>query len=705
MVTAALAVLGVLSAEPAFAGEASHGYGYTWSGDGASFIGSYRVNGYLAYCDKVSALPATHFGYGNPDWTPSTGWSSGTKAKLAYLLREYGTSKNNTTAAAVSLNIWRLTGMNGHTDDYYAARANGSRAAVLAAANAQRTAMNKSATSAVRASATVTIAAGESTGTVSSILQVDKPGGWATATAGKYHGTVKLTGAVFADTGVATRAVANGAHYPIRAAVAAGKYSVKATVTFSKLPFGNAIGVMSSTTAGRQPLLVAGERDATASASATPAVGTVSIPFQLTVATHASTAIAVPGTALTDSLDVAVAPTAANPAAEWPTRGIAAAPSPIPVTVRSRLWGPFDTVPAEADAPPPGGDPVCEVSRVVTAAATVVSGACTPTASGYYVWTASVDPNDTAAADGRAQIVAAQSRFGEKAETTLVPWQPAATTRASAEVVASGTCVSDAITITGAQPSGSLSVTSQLWGPFPNAPVVGATIDPHTAALVGSRSTTTDGNGAFTTGCLTIGKPGYYVWTYRSAATATDLAFDSDRVFAGESTLVRWSPSATTVVSQSSTTTDACVSDSITITGMQPGGAVDVVSETWGPFAGKPAPGTPIDEATGKPATSSTVRVTADGTVTTPCRALKAPGYYVYTYRSAGSATVAPFSSSLVFADETVSVHTPPAGLAYTGGSPIAGELGAVGLLLAGVGALLGLAGWRRRRVASVTGS
>jgi hypothetical protein len=691
----------VLIASPAVAGEASHGYGYTWSGDGTSFIGSYRVNGYLAYCDSVSALPAAHFGYGNPDWTPSTGWSSTTKAKLAYLMREYGTSRNNTTAAAVSLNIWRLTGMNGHTDEYFAARADGSKTAVLAAANAQRTAMNGGATRAVMATTTIAIAPGVSTGTVSSTLQVDKLSGWATVAAGRHNGTMKLTGAVFADTGSATRAIRNGGSYPIRATVAAGQYRAGATVTFSKLPYGDTVGVMSSTTAGRQPLLVAGERDVAASASAAPAVGTVSIPFQLSIGTRASTEAAEPGTRLTDTLDVSVASTTANPAAEWPTKGVAPTQAPVPVTIRSRLWGPFDAVPIKAGVPPAGAKPVCEVSRVVTAAGTYRSESCAPTGRGYYVWTASVDPNDTAVADGRAQVIAVQSRFGETAETTLLPWQPAASTRASEDVVASGACVSDTITITGARPGGVLRVTSQLWGPFPNKPTVGAAVDPHTAPLLGSRSTTTTGNGEFTTGCLTIVKPGYYVWTYRSAASPTTLAFGSDRVFAAETTLIRWHPTATTVVSQGRAATDTCVFDTITIAGMQPGGTVDVVSEAWGPFEARPAAGSPIDTTTARLASSSTMRVTSDGALDTPCRTLKTPGYYVYTYRSAGSGAVASFSSSQVFTNETVSVHAPPAGLAFTGSSPIAAELGAAGLILAGIGALLGMAGGRRRRPSS----
>ena len=586
VITGVLALCVAITAAPAFAGTAAHGYGYTWASDGASFIGSYRVNGLLAYCDNVAALPATNFGYGSPDWTPNTGWSSADKARLAYLMREYGASRNNTTAAAVGLNIWRITGMNGHTDAYYAARAGGKSAAVLAAANTQRTAMNKSATTAVRASATVTFAHDASTGTVSTTLQVDKLSGWSTVASGAFTGTLKLSGAVFSDTGSATRSVGNGRSYPITATVVGGKYSVDASVSYARLPYGDTIGVMSSTTSGRQPLLVADHRDVTASAAAATTAGVVPIPFAVTVLTHSSAQKVLPGAPLTDTLDVAVAATAANPGAQWPTAGADPAAVPVPVTIRSRLWGPFDVSPTEAAAPPADARPVCEVTRVVTAPGTVTSGTCTPMRPGFYTWTASVDPNDTSVADGRSQVIGMQSRFGEAAETTLVPWQP----------------------------------------------------------------------------------------------------------------------EAKTVVSEKSVTTGTCVFDAITVTGMPPGGEADVVSEAWGPFSTAPAAGTHIDSTTARPATTSTVHVSSDGTVRTPCRPLGAPGYYVYTYRSARSATVAAFSSTEVFSSETVSVRPPGTALAFTGASSGSAQLGAAGLILAGFGALIAAAAWRGRRRTSPAG-
>ncbi|HEY4268549.1 MAG TPA: hypothetical protein VGM94_10195 [Galbitalea sp.] len=315
----------------------------------------------------------------------------------------------------------------------------------------------------------------------------------------------------------------------------------------------------------------------------------------------------------------------------------------------------------------------------------------------YYVWTASVDPNDSPESV-RDQVSAFQSRYGEKPETTLIAWLPTATTLASAAVAPSGTCVSDTITISHSQPGGALSVVSHLWGPFRSAPAVGETIDAKNAPLVGSRSTTTAGDGKFTTDCITISRAGYYVWTYESAATTTTPAFGSTQVFAGETTLVRWQPAATTVVSASTATKGTCVSDRITLTGMPPGGAVDVVSEVWGPFKTPPAPGTTIDTGVAKLESLATIRAKANGVITTPCRPLKSIGYYVYTYRSAGAGAIAPFASSQVFADETVEVKPAPIGLAYTGSSLGSGEIALVGIVIAGGGALLGAATWRRRR-------
>jgi hypothetical protein len=141
-----------LAAPAAFAViSTGHAYGHTWSGDGTSYLGSYQfADGSVGYCMDVTAGVPISFNYtvgqtNSFQREDGAFLSDADLARLNYIMTQYGASTNPDVAAAVQLNVWRITGMNGHTDGYYAARANGSAAAVIAEADNQVAAANTNA--------------------------------------------------------------------------------------------------------------------------------------------------------------------------------------------------------------------------------------------------------------------------------------------------------------------------------------------------------------------------------------------------------------------------------------------------------------------------------------------------------------------------------------------------------------------------------
>jgi hypothetical protein len=151
-------------------------------------------------------------------------------------------------------------------------------------------------------------------------------------------------------------------------------------------------------------------------------------PFQPRVVTKASSAIAAPGEAVHDTLHVDVEPLKEG-ASAWGVYGPDGGPyTPIPVTVRSRLLGPFGAAPAEADQPPAGAAVVCEVTTVIDdGPGEYTTPDCTLPAGGYYVWVESIRPDDTPAPDA-ARVLPWTSRFGV-ADETVMAQSPAEATR------------------------------------------------------------------------------------------------------------------------------------------------------------------------------------------------------------------------------------------------------------------------------------
>lgn len=548
LAVAGLAVLSLGSTPPVEAAVAGRHAGHTWAGDGQSYLGSYRLDdGTVAYCIDQPNGPPMGINYSAPDFDASI-TDADTQAKLAYLMRQWGASDDPTIAASVALNVWRLTGLGGNTDRYYAARANESTDAVMATADAQLAEAGSQGSRGVSASVAAAVSADGTTGTVQADLTVDGLAGSFTVAPGTHAASVTLEGAVFTDTGSATGQIPNGTVAAItpddRSVVA-----VAATAHFDSLPYGGSIGVLYPDDASRQRLIVAspGTAEATSERVQTPPV-VRTLPFQPVVQTQTGATTAEAGQLIDDVLTVGVEATADNPEGDWGMRGAAApgeveafagsTPEPVALLVRSTLWGPFVDPIVELPAVPDEAVAVCEVSTMVAGPGEYHTDYCQLPAAGYYVWTESIDPSESPHPEGRSQAGAWQSAFGTATEVTLSPWHPTVTTTASSPATLSGDCLHDVITVTGSQPGYELIITASLWGPFNETPEPGSEIDQTSAPLVGSVDVLFTGDGTQSSGCLPAGKSGTYVWTYASPGNSATPEFGSMTVHAEESTLV-----------------------------------------------------------------------------------------------------------------------------------------------------------------------
>ena len=546
IVVIGLALLSLGTPTPVEAAVAGRYSGHTWAGDGTSFLGSYRLaDGTVAYCIDQPSGPPMGVNYSAADYAAQL-TDLDSQARLAYLMRQWGSSTDPTTSAAVALNVWRITGLGGHTDRYYAARANESTAAVLAAADAQLAEAGSSASRHVAASVTVTVTPDGQSGSVQADVTVDGLSGIRSIAPGTHAGTVTLEGGVFTDTGAVTGPVTNGVPVAITPDVRT-VVTISATARFDDLPYGAAIGLLYPDDPARQRLIVAAPAAAAATSArvvAPPVLRT--LPFQPSVQTQTGTATAEQGTTLTDTLVVSVQATAENPQGDWGMRGDPASAEPVALLVRSTLWGPFVDPITELASVPADAPLVCEMATMVAGPGEYRTEACTLPTAGYYVWTERINPADSPDVEGRQHAGAWQSAFGVATEVTVAQWHPVVTTAASQPATEPGACLHDTLTISGAQPGYDLPMRANLWGPFVEAPFVGATIDAATSLLVGTADVSATGDGIYQTPCLTATEPGHYVWTHESAGTAATPAFASSVVFGEEMTLVQ--PPAAPVV-------------------------------------------------------------------------------------------------------------------------------------------------------------
>jgi hypothetical protein len=494
----------------------SHGVGYASGADGR-WLGSYRMDdGRLGFCIDVGlAAPPGH------EYAPSddAGRSPDDRARLAYIARTWAGSADPDTAAAGQLATWSITGLGGHDLAWYAARA-GDRAGVV---ESRAREMLAEAASASGASRSVTAAASvvlgdDGHGTVRVDLRADfLATGPADVPAGSRTGTVTLEGAVF-DGGGASAQVINGIPTAITATGSAATLHVSASAAFGDLPYGDALDVVGDGGAS-QGMILARPADAHAEARA-DARAPSPLPFAPRVVTRASRAVAAAGDELSDSLEVSADPAA--PASDgrpgtsdgWGLlRREGGSLVPVPVTVRSRLLGPFaEQVGPERDQAPDGAPQVCEVTtRIDHGPGDYTTPACRLPGGGFYTWVESISPDDTAVADGRDRVLPWRSTFGAATESTQVPHPPSVTTSVGAREITTGGCQTDTLHVGAFVGTGPVPVRVRLAGPFTAAPAEGdAVAVPDDAASPASDVVLT-GDGDVTTPCMPVDAAGWYI--------------------------------------------------------------------------------------------------------------------------------------------------------------------------------------------------
>lgn len=399
-------------------------YGHRSPTDGR-WLGSWAFDdGSVGFCINLDLpIPPGH-AYDYVDGATLGWFTPEDAARLAYLSRNWGASQNADEAAAGQLATWMITGLNGQTPEAIAQRAGAGASRVLALARQMLADADGPGGASLGASASVHLDRGaDGFDVVRAELAVDTlSSGTTTLPPATHTGTISLEGATFED-GSTVRTIGNGEGHRLLPSTDSAVVSFSADVVFGELPYGAGLTVALSPDRVQSVLIA---RPITVGAEASAEYSrTTPLPFQPVVTTITSQAEAAPGVELVDHLAVDIT-TDVGLAAEWGVVGPDGGPySPIPVTVRSQLLGPFAQQPVEAPEPPLGAPVVCDVVTVVDAGpGDYTTPSCVLQEPGYYVWVERIEPSDTAPEDGGAMIRPWRSAFGVASEVTLVSAPP-----------------------------------------------------------------------------------------------------------------------------------------------------------------------------------------------------------------------------------------------------------------------------------------
>lgn len=526
-----------------------HGVGYLSAADGTSWLGSYRMDdGRLGFCLDVGRLSPVGHSYTTTATSQISGTTAEQTARLAFIARSFAFTPSADDAAAAQLAVWTITGLHGHSQSYYAGRAGGRAAAVVTRAN--EILRSAAAQASIRAEATVDLRL-DDRGVASvqtDIAAVHPDGTRTTVPKGTYSGVLKLLHAKLPN-GSSSGSVANGTRIALTADTSASRVAIRADATFTALKIGGQVTVGSSA-AGSQRLLYSAGAKGVATASAT-ASALSPRPFRPRVVTQTSRAQVSPGAELRDRLTVSAAP-GEGLLGEWGRYRSGDTTAPIPVTVKSRLLGPFaDAVRPSAEWPA-SAPVVCTVSTAFTEGpGTATTPACRVPETGHYVWVETIEPADTPADRGRDRVEAWRSPFGTASEATFSPSGVSVHTTVADETLEAGGCAVDELDVTGLPASGGdshdgVEVESLLLGPY-DAPVADGTdlSDLGAAPVAGTTTTRLAADGSYTTPCLRVSEPGHYVFVFRSAGSAPDAS--GHREIAPFSDLVAHAPEMLTV--------------------------------------------------------------------------------------------------------------------------------------------------------------
>ncbi|MGO1316180.1 MAG: hypothetical protein ACTMIR_03965, partial [Cellulomonadaceae bacterium] len=325
-------------------------------------------------------------------------------------------------------------------------------------------------------------------------------------------------------------------------------------------------------TPGQQRLIAAVTGSSTG-LSASVESPVIDLDFQPEITTQVASRFVAEGDAFVDGLTVSVSK------GTWIHRD----GKPIEVTGTGTLYGPFDEQPTEADTPPAGA-PVAGVEAVtLTGAGSYTSpGTIIAPESGFYTWVWSIDK----AAHGENAKYLTDSftdRFGQVAETSVVPFQPVAVSEADQRLAAPGDALTDTITVSSSNgvwlkkdgahiPVLFEGTAYQVPGTLP--PAQNTAIDSNAVAL-GTVTVTTDGPGVYTSPSVVAPSGGFVTWVWEVKKVSQPewvrdyLAADwqDDYGINVETTSVRWPVTVTSLMREYNVHPGGRAFDVVTVSG------------------------------------------------------------------------------------------------------------------------------------------
>lgn len=367
--------------------------------------------------------------------------------------------------------------------------------------------------------------------------------------------------AVFTDTGTATKTIAISADGPVGGLgwVPTGLGQVKVSFATVGTPFpGDQYTMFPAPTADHQRLATYG--NLTGAHATDPVVIDVTPPAPLvpTVTTTTSSAVAVAGDTLTDT----IATTGGFPGRAF--------------TGSSTLYGPYDTMPSGSPDPAKAvGTATFSGTWDASGAATVTSTGIKVPSVGYYTWVETLYATQGASTE-EPTTDAVTGPFGVVSETSLVPPAPKVATQVSDQKVNVGTRITDSVTVSGlvaTAPDGSsidYTMSIDLRGPLAPVDNSCAGLDWSTAAKIAVPSVKVTGNGTKTVGDHTVTEPGCYsygetlvgTWGGKTVTTSTH------EVGKTEQTSIATAPTVSTKVSDQAAINGQTITDTAIVGGI-----------------------------------------------------------------------------------------------------------------------------------------
>lgn len=498
ILTTLLVLLGGLLLPSPPAQAATLGVGY---GNESLWLGSFSSHGRQAYCMDLMALPP----YGtteHPELKTTLDSLSDTQlARLNYVLAVWGESSDPNVTSAVQMYVWDVA-----DHGNYASTGGDAHYVTRVPANQRATVLSYLAT--MRAEAAQNAVPNPSVAV--SISMSDQYAGQLTVTTNpaSLTGQVTLTNGTFAN-GSSTATLGSGTH-AITGVPPEGAPSYKVTASMSANAVKYGAGVDLFYTPGEQRILGAASFDALTAKASTPEIP---LDFQPVITTRVASKFVQAGDPMVDGLTVSVTKHS------W----IRVGGQPVQLIAEGTLYGPFDSQPAEANAPPAGA-PVAGVEQLTLTGPGNYQSAGTIRApeSGFYTWVWRIDKQQQGD-NARYVTESFTDRFGQVVETAVVPFQPEAVSKANGRLVKPGDAVTDTITVSSTNGAwlkqGGDFIPVMFEGtayrvPGTRPPAQGAVI-PNDAVALDTVTVTATGPGEYTSPEVTLPDAGFVTWVWK----------------------------------------------------------------------------------------------------------------------------------------------------------------------------------------------